>query len=157
MSQQSEYNEIEDYFLSITLDEQTGCHLWDGSCSPNGYGIVNMFGVTYSAHKYAWIQEHGDIEDGKIILHSCDVRNCVNVEHMSLGTKKDNTADMVSKGRQNWATPTRKLVTTSEFAIMLQMKSEGASWYGIAKALGRGQQHIKSIVERHLGIAKVAA
>jgi hypothetical protein len=157
MSQHSEYNEIEDYLLNIRLDEQTGCHIWEGSVSPNGYGVCDMFGVTYSAHKYAWIQEHGEVEDGKIIMHSCDVRRCVNVEHMSLGTKKDNTQDMISKGRQNWATPTRKLVTPSEFATMLQMKSEGASWYRIAATLGRSQQHVKSIVERHLGIEKAAA
>src|ERR1700733_6636972 len=152
MSQQSEYNEIEDYFLNITLDQQTGCHLWEGSVSPNGYGVCNMFGRTQSTHRYAWEQEHGDIPEGMIILHSCDVRNCVNVEHMSLGTKKENSQDMVAKGRFCLNPKPARKIELEERVLMAQMYAVGDTWYRIGLTLGRSQQQVKTHVERHLGI-----
>jgi hypothetical protein len=36
---------------------------------------------------------------GMFILHSCDNPSCCNPEHLSVGTPKDNTQDMMNKGR----------------------------------------------------------
>lgn len=76
----------------------TSCHLV--AAGTEGYGFVNVGGRVQLAHRYAWIQTHGPIPDGLFVLHRCDVRNCVNVEHLFLGTHQDNMDDMVAKGRQ---------------------------------------------------------
>jgi hypothetical protein len=132
--------------------KETGCHLWEGSISPNGYGVHTFYGRTQSTHRAAWEEANGQIPAGLNVLHSCDVRRCLNPEHMFLGTKKDNTADMISKGRQNWNTPNRKRVTPEERDAMVSLFQQGQSYYRIAITLGRtSQQLVKTHIDRFLG------
>lgn len=51
------------------------------------------------AHRVAWELVHGPIADDLCVLHRCDNRLCVNVEHLFLGTRGDNIRDASVKGR----------------------------------------------------------
>ena len=51
------------------------------------------------AHRQAWVQNFGPIPKGMYVCHTCDVRNCINPEHLFLGTQSDNIRDMATKGR----------------------------------------------------------
>lgn len=46
-----------------------------------------------------WIKAFGPVPAGLIVCHSCDNPKCVNLEHLFLGTPKDNTQDMLRKKR----------------------------------------------------------
>lgn len=55
------------------------------------------------AHRVAWsLHNNRQIPDKLQVLHKCDVRNCVNPEHLFIGTNSDNMVDMVQKGRGNY-------------------------------------------------------
>ena len=41
----------------------------------------------------------GEIPAGMCMLHKCDTPACINPRHLFIGTKADNTYDMVGKGR----------------------------------------------------------
>lgn len=76
-----------------------GCHLWAGKFGRHGYGLTSVDGRFMNAHRAAWIAERGPIPDGLWVLHRCDVRACVNIAHLFLGTPSDNVQDMIAKGR----------------------------------------------------------
>ena len=64
-----------------------------------GYGRIMLNYQYYLVHRLMyWIT----FEDPKEynVLHSCDVRKCVNPKHLFLGTEFDNIEDMINKGRQ---------------------------------------------------------
>ena len=74
------------------------CWEWTGGCR-NGYGrFVLRWCQTY-AHRISWELAFGEIPKGLCALHKCDNPPCVNPKHLFLGTKKDNTDDMIKKGR----------------------------------------------------------
>lgn len=78
------------------------CWLWTASKNPRGYGHFWASKIQ-SAHRVSYIEEFGKIPDGISVLHKCDVRNCVNPQHLFIGTQLDNVQDMISKGRDNHA------------------------------------------------------
>ncbi len=78
----------------------TECVEWTGCVSQHGYGELFRNRRKWKAHRWAWKEAHGDPGD-LCVLHKCDNRKCVNVEHLFLGTYADNARDMRQKGRGN--------------------------------------------------------
>ena len=88
-----------DYITSrVLVDQATGCWNWTLSTA-NGYGQASFRGSQRLAHIQSFIAFVGDVPDGMILRHKCDNRRCCNPEHLQLGTKADNSNDMVLRGR----------------------------------------------------------
>ena len=80
-----------------SVDPLSGCHIWRGSINHAGYGKLNVRNRSLSAHRLAWTLKYGPIPPGMILCHRCDVRRCVNPDHLVLGTRADNMADHKAK------------------------------------------------------------
>ena len=66
-----------------------------------GYGRVHIDGKRIRATHHQWEFSHATkIPEGKIIRHTCDNPPCVNPEHLLVGTHKENTNDMIERGRR---------------------------------------------------------
>ena len=75
----------------------TGCLIWQRPLNPGGYGRIKYQDRMWLAHRLAWMAKHGPIPDGMILCHRCNVRRCVNPDHLTLGTYEDNSADIRAK------------------------------------------------------------
>lgn len=88
--------------LRVGCGPKGDCIEWTGLRIRRGYGQTSLHNRRIMAHRLAWIIANGPIPDGLCVCHRCDNPPCCNVEHLFLGTVKDNTQDMVAKGRHNW-------------------------------------------------------
>lgn len=84
-----------DAFFEKLAFGSTGCWYWLGFKNKLGYGVFQQD----RAHRAAYKLFFGEIPEGLHILHKCDVRSCVNPEHLFMGTHSDNMRDCASKGR----------------------------------------------------------
>lgn len=89
----------ERFDAKVIPEPNSGCHLWLGSLINDGYGQFTVCGKKVLAHRFAFARANGSIPDGVIIRHTCDVRCCVNEQHLIPGTHADNANDKVIRGR----------------------------------------------------------
>lgn len=71
------------------------CIEWTKAKNAAGYGIT--------WHNNKWAYAHRVVAGatiGEVVMHVCDNPSCVNPAHLVKGTAKENSQDMVNKGRQ---------------------------------------------------------
>jgi hypothetical protein len=101
------------YFLDRSVPEpNSGCWLWLGSVNANGYGKIGG----KLAHRMAWAAHNGPVPDGLNVLHSCDVRCCINPAHLFLGTQPENVADCIAKDRHAYGQRSGRARITPDIA-----------------------------------------
>ena len=91
---------LEERFWAAVVKTSGGCWLFNGvkqkryaviSKGP-GLGMISVHRLSYEMHK-------GNIPVGMYICHKCDVKSCVNPEHLYVGTHEDNNRDNRERGR----------------------------------------------------------
>lgn len=105
-----------DRFMQYVCVNESGCWIWTGSRLTSGYGQSVRIDaserwklgkpVQEGAHRVSYKLFKGSIPKGKLVRHTCDVKLCVNPEHLLVGTQVDNMADygmseVASKRKRN--------------------------------------------------------
>lgn len=134
-------------FFSKLLRIDTGCLEWQGQLNENGYGQVSLHigdrWVRFYTHRAAYFIDSGVDPADLCVLHRCDNRRCCEREHLFLGTRGDNHADMRQKGRApRGETHGRCKLTTTD---VLEIRASGAKGRDLARSFGVSPAQISRI------------
>ena len=85
----------------IVLEEQdNGCIKCLSHCTDkDGYVRIRYNGKHDRLFRVLYQQKYGKIPKGLVVRHLCNNAWCVNVEHLKVGTQKENYQDMIDCGR----------------------------------------------------------
>lgn len=157
--------ELARFQSKIIIEPNSYCWLWEGTLRNNGYAEFAMrtghvrrrcgWQIVY-AHRVAYQHFVGPIPEGMFVCHKCDVRACVNPEHLFVGTHADNMRDMCAKGRAGHHTaPDKKArgttngsakLTDSDVREIRRRRAAGQSLRSIGRAFGVSHKTVGLIV-----------
>lgn len=144
---------MESKFLTKVNKTDT-CWLWTGRLDGGGYGRFSIDGIWNKAHRVSYQLFKGGIPDGLVVRHLCNVRACVNPDHLETGTQKDNVADMFRTNRPDRTgdrSHARK-ISEADVREIRQWREFGYTQQAIGDAFGLNQGHISTILAgKHWG------
>lgn len=133
-------------------EPNSGCTLWLGAVGGDGYGVVRYNDVQNRAHRLAWIDANGPVAPGLVVRHKCDNPLCINVDHLCVGTVRDNNVDRVTRKRGSVGERHYKAKLTDEAVRAIRKDTrplaEIAAEYGVtpsnicAARIGRTWKHV---------------
>ena len=105
------------------------CWSYIGSCDQNGYGKFRKerWGTHY-AHIWSYRHHHGPTE-GLVVRHKCDNPNCVNPDHLEIGTKNENAMDRLERNPMTC----RRKITDEEAENILVLREAGYTYPELAE------------------------
>lgn len=127
------------------VQKTDSCWIWKAQIMPEGYGNFWINGRNCGAHRASWKIFIGEIPKGMFVCHHCDVKSCVNPEHLFLGTCKDNVLDMVGKGLRAVQNP-----LLQHYDDILEKYLNGATAQEIAQEYGVCAATVFKIIRRQI-------
>lgn len=121
------------------------CWNWTGARSHKGYGQICIRPHLLLAHRISYHLHNGPIPDGMFVCHKCDNPSCVNPAHLFAGTAKDNSDDMVRKGRHLFGERAADATLSDESVLEIRKRwSERLTQTKLAKEYGVSVPAIKA-------------
>lgn len=138
------------HLLRRTTATSSGCLEFTGCVQSNGYARATVRRKTDYAHRHIFRLCKGDIPAGMDVCHQCDNRRCINPDHLFAGTRQENMADAVSKGRQarGFMLPHTKVSRFVEEEITRLAKA-GVPYKQVSALFGICRQHVGQVAIRN--------
>lgn len=102
---------LNEYGKEVILEKlDNGCIKCISHCTDkDGYVRIMYNGKHERLFRVLYMQKYGDIPKGMVLRHLCNNAWCCNVNHLKVGTQKENAQDMVKCGRSGKGKPNIKV------------------------------------------------
>lgn len=122
------------------------CHEWIGYTNNMGYGEFKYKGKGWIAPRWEWVSTYGPLPRTTFIRHRCDNPLCVRLDHLTIGTPKQNSQDMVERGRSSFGARNGSAkLTEAEAMDALSRARKGETYASIARTYGVTPENISML------------
>jgi hypothetical protein len=155
-------SEIERFWAKTK--QEGACIVWTGALGKwDGYGIFRAYrpgrklangkrrssGATVRAHRFIYERVFGRLLPKIEVMHSCDNRRCVALQHLSPGAHQFNLLDAANKGRTpQGAKNGQSKLTVRQVRAIRRRVAAGEPQASVAKRFGISQWHVSDIARR---------
>lgn len=137
-------------FVTKGADDECWLFRARGNARYGRFQLQGRGGKHVGAHRFSYEMHHGPIPDGMVVMHKCDTPLCVNPGHLTVGTPKQNTRDMICKNRHARVAPKGEAspwaVLTEDDVREIRASSEKNA--ALAKRYGIGKTTLRAVRSR---------
>lgn len=148
-SDEEEEKIVRRFVARIEVEGGTGCWVWTGTKTSEGYGTFSRDGTMVVCHRYSYDIVYGlSDSDDMQVNHHCDNRACLNPTHLYEGTQKENITDAMERADSYGRKPD---LTQEDIAtIRVEAQKEDRTHSEIADEIGVSRSCISKIVNGYV-------
>lgn len=142
------------FFTKVNIT--TTCWLWiAGTMSGYGWMHCSKRGRNIRAHRWIMMELFGEVPSGKEVCHRCNIRLCVNPDHLYFGTRRENCMDQIKAGVHNFLKQDKRgekhptSVLTDELVKTIRLlRDQGVSALNIARKLQLNPSTVRNVFHK---------
>lgn len=124
------------------VDPKTGCWLWAHGTTAAGYGHVNLGGGKWqTAHRQYYERRHGALAPGVSLHHECQVRRCVNPDHLRPMSRSEHVAAHAFSNENHW----NARLTNADVRRMRELRRAGVTNKELAANYNISVDHARAV------------
>lgn len=143
--------------LQASLVQNGECLEWTKGTVNGGYGqmwvglhVRTGKRAQLRTHRIAWELKNGRIPYALDVLHSCDNPKCCNVDHLRLGTARENSGDAIKRSRQAKGNKFPQAKLTPRLVRVIRASAGLKPQTALACELGVHQSLISKVLNNHI-------
>lgn len=129
---------------------ENGCHICTSHYrDKDGYPKIMVRSKLVSISRYLYELHYGKIPKGMVIRHKCDNPNCINIDHLEIGTSYDNNHDTIERNRTNFVNGEKHYLSKlNNEKVIFILKNTSLSNTELAKMFNVGRKTIEAVRKR---------